>query len=96
MAVAMGSQKICCKATRERCHRVRRCSRVLIDRHNQGKAKLNDSVWSNEVRAPVLLLTFNAFGIIAGSLACSLLLSLAGTNWSLWRFEEFDLRSGVE
>ena len=62
MALAWGTQQLCCKATQARCCQVWHCSHVLVDRQNLGGAALSDSEWSDEVCAwmacswPLLLL----------------------------------------
>jgi hypothetical protein len=33
----------------ERCRRVRRCNRVLVDRRSRGKVELNSFQWNDEV-----------------------------------------------
>jgi hypothetical protein len=39
------------KAIRGRFHRVQHCNRVLVDRRKRDEEELNDSEWSDEVRA---------------------------------------------
>lgn len=51
MLVVRGTQQLRCKATQERCHQARQCSRVLVVHRFQVEAELIESEWSDEVRA---------------------------------------------
>ena len=87
MLVVRGTQQLRCKATQERCHQARQCSRVLVVHRFQVEAELIESEWSDEVRALCLCSFWNNWWLAHFSIACDNRL-----DWCRRRLKEFDRR----